>query len=267
MKLHRKSLLAAAALCLASTTALSTVQAAPASDVKAPLTVNDQAIRNAVKLINPKAEIKAINDFGMPGVKQVLADTAVVYISNDGRYVFSGLMLDMVEKRNLSDEAQGLARAEMLRSIPNSAYISYEPKVVKHRVTVFTDVSCGYCQMLHKNLQTYLDAGIAIDYVPFPRGGSSSPTFGEMQSTWCATDQKKTLDAAFHGEAPRESRCADPVAAMYELGDKLGVQGTPAIYDAEGHHLGGYIPADQMLKQLDQFADRVAARRASASTK
>ncbi|QRD62696.1 thioredoxin fold domain-containing protein (plasmid) [Xanthomonas citri pv. citri] len=264
MKRNSKSLLAAAVLCLTTTLA---VGAAQAGDVQATPAVNDQAIRNAVKLINPKAEIKAINDFGMPGVKQVLADTSVVYISNDGRYVFSGLMLDMVEKRNLSDEAQGLARAEMLRSIPKSTYISFEPKVVKHRITVFTDVSCGYCQMLHKGMQSYLDAGIAIDYVPFPRGGSGTPAFVEMQSAWCAADRKKTLDAAFHGEAPREMRCDNPVAAMYELGDKLGIQGTPAIYDAEGHHLGGYVPADQMIKQLDQFAARGAASRATASTK
>ncbi|WP_440986183.1 thioredoxin fold domain-containing protein (plasmid) [Xanthomonas sontii] len=267
MKLYRKSLLAAAALSLAATVAIGAALATPATDAKSPPSFNDQAIRNAVKLINPKAEIKAINDFGMPGIKQVLADTAVVYISNDGRYVFSGLMLDMVEKRNLSDEAQALARAEVLRSIPKAAYISYEPKVVKHRVTVFTDVSCGYCQMLHKNMQSYLDAGIAVDYVPFPRGGSASPAFSEMQSTWCATDRKKTLDAAFHGEAPRETRCSDPVAAMYDLGDKLGIQGTPAIYDAAGHHLGGYTPADQMIKQLDQFAARAAAGRATASKK
>src|SRR5690606_29397514 len=103
--------------------------------------LDHQAIRHAVSLINPKAEVRAINEFGMPGVKQVLADTSVIYISDDGRYVFSGLMLDMVEKRNLSDEAQSIARTDMLKSIPKDAVISYEPKEVKHRITVFTDVT------------------------------------------------------------------------------------------------------------------------------
>lgn len=74
--------------------------------------------RDAVKLINPKAEVKSISDFGMPGVKQVVADTSVVYISDDGRFVFSGLMLDMVEKRNLSEEAQSLSRQALLSTIP-----------------------------------------------------------------------------------------------------------------------------------------------------
>lgn len=257
---RRRTLLASLAFALCGAFA---ANFAVASD--SPTSIDQQAIRDAVKLINPTAEIRAINEFGMPGVKQVLADTSVVYISDDGRYVFSGLMLDMVEKRNLSDEAQSLARADILHTIPKSAVISFEPKTVKHRITVFTDVSCHYCQMFHKDLQSYLDNGIAVDYVPFPRGGEQSPVFGAMQSIWCAADKdkKKVLDGAYAGMMPTEARCDDPVAAMYNLGDKLGIEGTPAIYDASGHHLGGYVPADQMIKQLDTYAER--AKRSNAS--
>lgn len=225
---------------------------------------NEATIRDAVKLINPKAEVKSINDFGMPGVKQVVADTSVVYISDDGRFVFSGLMLDMVEKRNLSEEAQSLSRQALLTTIPKDAYISYEPKDVKHRITVFTDVSCGYCQMLHKNMQSYLDKGIAVDYVPFPRGGLNSPVFASMQNAWCAKDQKKSLDLAYTGATPTATKCADPVAAMYQLGDKLGVEGTPAIYDQYGNHMGGYVPADQLIQQLDMYNARKAGGKTAA---
>ena len=225
---------------------------------------NEATIRDAVKLINPKAEVKSINDFGMPGVKQVVADTSVVYISDDGRFVFSGLMLDMVEKRNLSEEAQSLSRQALLNTIPKDAYISYEPKDVKHRITVFTDVSCGYCQMLHKNMQSYLDKGIAVDYVPFPRGGLQSPVFASMQNAWCSKDQKKSLDLAYTGATPQATKCADPVAAMYQLGDKLGVEGTPAIYDQYGNHMGGYVPADQLIQQLDMYNARKAGGKTAA---
>lgn len=238
---------------------------AQAGDTAAKPADDQQAIRNAIKLINPKAEIKAINEFGMPGVKQVLADTAVVYISDDGRYVFSGLMLDMVEKRNLSDEAQSLARTEMLKSIPKDAVISYEPKDVKHRVTVFTDVTCGYCQMFHKDMQSYLDAGIAVDYVPFPRGGQQSPVFSTMESVWCSKDPKTALESAYKDQPITETRCNNQVAAMYELGDKLGVQGTPAIYDSYGNHLGGYVRADQMLQELDRHASRKSKATSTAT--
>ncbi|APO97785.1 DsbC family protein [Xanthomonas perforans] len=225
---------------------------------------SEATIRDAVKLINPKAEVKSISDFGMPGVKQVVADTSVVYISDDGRFVFSGLMLDMVEKRNLSEEAQSLSRQALLSTIPKNAVISYEPKDVKHRITVFTDVSCGYCQMLHKNMQSYLDKGIAVDYVPFPRGGLESPVFATMQSAWCAKDQKKALDAAYQGATPPEVKCADSVAAMYQLGDKLGVDGTPAIYDQYGNHMGGYVPADQLVQQLDTHNTRKTGLKTAA---
>lgn len=230
--------------------------AAPAQD--------HQAIRHAVSLINPKADVRAINEFGMPGVKQVLADTSVIYISDDGRYVFSGLMLDMVEKRNLSDEAQSIARTDMLNSIPKGAVISYEPKEVKHRITVFTDVTCGYCQMFHRDMQSYLDKGIAVDYVPFPRGGQQSPVFTTMKNVWCSKDKKSALETAYKDMPIAAAECNDSVAAMYELGDKLGVQGTPAIYDAYGNHLGGYVSPDQMIQDLDRHAAR--KKRGSTAT-
>lgn len=230
--------------------------------------LDHQAIRHAVSLINPKAEVRAINEFGMPGVKQVLADTSVIYISDDGRYVFSGLMLDMVEKRNLSDEAQSIARTDMLKSIPKDAVISYEPKEVKHRITVFTDVTCGYCQMFHRDMKSYLDKGIAVDYVPFPRGGQHSPVFATMKNVWCSKDQKAALDVAYKDMPIAAAECNDSVAAMYDLGDKLGVQGTPAIYDAYGNHLGGYISPDQMIQELDRHqARKQRGSNATASAK
>ncbi|MBD4981432.1 hypothetical protein GUF56_16190 [Xanthomonas citri pv. citri] len=51
---------------------------------------------------------------------------------------------------------------------------------------------------------------------------------------------------------------------MYQLGDKLGVDGTPAIYDQYGNHMGGYVPADQLIQQLDTHNARKAGLKTAA---
>ena len=51
---------------------------------------------------------------------------------------------------------------------------------------------------------------------------------------------------------------------MYQLGDKLGVEGTPAIYDQYGNHMGGYVPADQLIQQLDMYNARKAGGKTAA---
>ena len=55
--------------------------------------------------------------------------------------------------------------------------------------------------------------------------------------------------------------CANPITMDYELGRKIGVDGTPAIYAADGMQLGGYLPPAEMLARLDhQTIKAVAAK-------
>jgi thiol:disulfide interchange protein DsbC len=52
-------------------------------------------------------------------------------------------------------------------------------------------------------------------------------------------------------ESLPENVCADnPVAAQYELGLKLGVQGTPAMVTEDGSLIPGYQPADELMATL-----------------
>lgn len=209
-------------------------------------------IRQAVSAINSKATIKSITpNFPIPGMNEVVADASVVYISDDGRYVFYGSLLDFKEKKNLSEVALSKERVALLSKIPSSWKISYEPKEVKARVTVFTDISCGYCQRLHADLPQYLARGIAIDYVPFPRGGAQSEVAGAMNKIWCAKNRTAAYDNAVQNKPIGEStNCESPILASYALGDKLNVEGTPAIFDANGRQVGGYLPPDGMAKAL-----------------
>jgi len=44
--------------------------------------------------------------------------------------------------------------------------------------------------------------------------------------------------------------CKDLVQKYYDLGNRLGVTGTPAIFDNNGYQIGGYIPAARAKQQI-----------------
>lgn len=226
----------------------------------------DAAVRATIQQINPNAKITSIKPLQMSGMSQVVADGSVVYISNDGRYLFHGTLLDVKARQNLTEIAGADARASLLQTIPASDKIVFKPKgTPKYKVTVFTDLSCHYCQELHKHLDEYLAKGIELDYVPFPRAGTESPVYGQMIAVWCSKDRLAAYNSAIAGRAVPALACANPVAKTYALGERLNIEGTPAIFTPSGMQLGGFLPPDQMLTALQAEDARVQAALAPAT--
>lgn len=220
---------------------------------------DEAKIRDAVRLVKETAVVKSIKDVPNTGLKEVIADSTVIYMDPDGQYLFFGTLLDLKNKQNLTENAQAVARTSSLLSIPESEKIVLKAPNEKYRVTVFTDVSCGYCKLLHQNEKGYLDRGITIEYVAFPRGGTQSDAFGVMRQVWCAKDRAAAYKTAIEGGTIGQAAdCADPVAKHYQLGDGMAIEGTPAIFTPDGKQLGGYLPPDQLEARLSQHKPAAA---------
>lgn len=211
------------------------------------------AIEGTVSQINQNAKIGWINPGPIAGLNEVGVDGVVLYISDDGKYLFHGTVLDVDNRRNLTELAGAKVRRDLLVSIDDSDKIIFSPAgTPKHKVIVFTDISCGYCSAVHENIQGYLDLGIQIEYVAFPRGGPQSPVLSQMEQIWCAGDRKTAYASAVSGKAPTGiPNCDNPVRSQYELGDRVGVDGTPAIYTYDGVRHGGFLPPDKLFQALE----------------
>lgn len=233
------------------------------------------AIEDTIAAINPDAKINSIKPSPIAGLNEVIADGIVIYVSDDGRYIVHGVMLDVPSRKNLTELASAGIHKEMLDAIPDADKIIYKPKgKPKYVVRVFTDISCGYCQLLHKSMQEYLDAGVQIEYMAYPRGGPESPALGQMEQVWCSADRNAAYAKAIGGGTVEASACSAPVRKQFELGTKLGLQGTPAMFALDGEQLGGYVPVEDLVKKLDSkarrerraTADKSTAKSASAGT-
>lgn len=72
-----------------------------------------------------------------------------------------------------------------------------------------------------------------------------------MVTAWCAGDSRRQLTQLKNGKEIPIKLCVDnPVSKQYELGKRLGVRGTPAIFTESGVLLPGYLPPDELAKRV-----------------
>ena len=146
-----------------------------------------------------------------------------------------------------------------MEHIDHEQEISFSPEEPQHELLVFTDIDCGYCRKLHSQIDEYLEQGIAIHYLAFPRAGIGSPSYNTAVSVWCADDRQGALTAAKAGETVEPLQCENPVAEQYQLGLDLGVTGTPALLTSDGSMIPGYMPPETLRARLDALVQAQAS--------
>ncbi len=223
--------------------AVSSAAARPAYAEQAP----EEVIARALEAFWPEVEITRISPTPIANLYEVMIGPDVIYMSGDGRFVLRGDLLDLRERRNLSEDQREEVRKAILEKLPAKDYIEFAPAKTEHIVYVFTDVDCSFCRRLHRDVPELNARGIAVRYLAFPRGGAGTRTYDVMQSVWCSSDRRQALTDAKNGKAVKPSQCASPVASHLQLGQKFGVRGTPAIYLENGQELPGYTPPDELL--------------------
>jgi thiol:disulfide interchange protein DsbC len=71
-----------------------------------------------------------------------------------------------------------------------------------------------------------------------------------MVSAWCSDDQQGALTKLKSGGNLPSKTCDNPVREQYELGQLIGVRGTPTILFNDGQLIVGSLPADDLAELL-----------------
>jgi len=214
-------------------------------------TVSPDSIRKTIEGLFPDVNISRVQLSEISGLYEVLMGTEVIYVSTDGQFLMRGDLIDLIQRRNLSEEIRSASRIDILKEIPESEVIEFAPKQTQNTVYVFTDIDCGYCRRLHKDVPELNRKGIAVRYLAFPRAGEGSASFRNMESIWCAEDRNQAMTDAKNGKSVKSRKCMNPVKQQYLLGQTLGVRGTPAMYLEDGRQLPGYMPPDKLLQAIN----------------
>lgn len=222
-----------------------TAQAAPA-DV-------EKTIRQSLESAYASQGIKvlSINASPVAGLYEAyISGNQLVYVSADGRHMFTGDLLDIQQKRNLSE-----ARLSDLNRVDYAA-LPLDKAIVEVRgngnlkVAVFTDADCPYCKRLEREFAQMTDITIYNFMMPIdslhPRARAKS------EQIWCSSDRTAAWTGWMRqGKSPAAvAACPNPVAETAALGEKLGFNGTPTLIFPNGKVVSGYMPLPHLQQAI-----------------
>ncbi|SBS34107.1 Thiol:disulfide interchange protein DsbC precursor [Marinomonas aquimarina] len=210
----------------------------------------EQEVRAAMAKALPQYSIESMEAHQGSGLYVVtLNNGPILHVTADGKYFVAG-DLYQVDGQNLVNETEQKKLAK-IEQIPESEMVVFKAANEKAHISVFTDISCGYCRMLHKDIEELNELGVTVRYLAYPRAGVGSEAYNEMVNIWCSDDPKKWMTAAKLGKDVPDNKCTNPVANQYRLGNAVGVRGTPSIILDNGKFIPGYLPAKELAKELE----------------
>lgn len=182
------------------------------------------------------------------GFWSVVKGNEVLFVRDDLSVLVAGEVIDLKSNQSIS---------AALRAA-NKPHISTKDFDLKdairigagsRRLYVFSDPDCQYCRQLEPELAKLNDVQLYV--FPFPLVSLHPNARSVAETIWCQRDP----GAAWHsyvmgGAAPRTTTCDNPISRNLLLGERLQIQGTPALIFEDGTVIPGAISAERIEAQL-----------------
>ncbi len=199
--------------------------------------------------------VESVETSDLPGMFEVqFKNGPLVYATESGEYFVVGDLFQVGPEGfvNLAEKRRDGMRAALLEDVDTADMIVFAPEgEARAHITVFTDVTCFYCQKLHREVPELNRRGVEVRYLAYPRAGVGSEGFRHLASAWCADDPQDTLTRLKNRESVPDNVCpGNPVADQYQLGQEMGVRGTPAIVTESGQMIPGYQAVDELMATI-----------------
>ena len=193
-------------------------------------------------------KIDEVSKTPMNGLYELRMGNEVMYSDAEGNFLIQGSLIDVKQKRNLTEERVEKLSAIPFDQLPMKTAFTQVRGNGKRKLAVFADPNCGYCKRFEKDLQK-LD-NVTIHHFLYPILGEDSRT--KSRNIWCAKDKAKAWnDWMINGTVPTTANCdASSVDTIVEFGKKNRITGTPMLLFADGTRVPGAVPMAQVEKML-----------------
>jgi len=195
-------------------------------------------------------KIDEVNKTPMPGLFEIRMGSDIMYSDAEGNFLIQGALIDVKQKRNLTEERMDKLSAVPFEQLPLKNAFTQVRGNGKRKLVVFADPNCGFCKRFEKDLQK-LD-NVTIQHVLYPILGEDSKV--KSRNIWCAKDKAKVWnDWMQNGVTPPAANCdAAAIEANVEFGKKNRITGTPTLFFADGTRVVGAVPLAQIESTLAQ---------------
>ncbi|MEO5698208.1 MAG: DsbC family protein [Burkholderiaceae bacterium] len=215
---------------------------------------DEAAVRATLERTFPQMPIQAIEKTPVPGIVEAAVGGKVFYITDDGRFILGGPLLDVAENRNLT-----AARLEQVNAIAfDSLNLDWAIKLVKgkgtRRIAIFEDPDCPFCKSLEKTLGEVDDLTIYIFLYPIDQLHPEAAA--KSRAVWCAPDRAKAWSEIMRsGTVPAgPATCATPIKEIADFARQHRIDGTPTSILADGRRLVGAVPRTDLERALQKAA-------------
>ena len=220
-------------------------------------------IRKAIESAYPGVKISHIAKSPINGIFEVSTDgpqgPLVVYSDNMGEHLLIGDLLNIKNKRNLTRERMDKLTEVKWDSLPLHNAI----KVVKgdgsRKLAVFSDPDCPFCKKAEVELNKLDNVTVYNFAYPLPM----HPDAGRKAIlVWCSKDRAKAWqDLMLKGIVPTgKADCKNPIEDNLALGEKLRIDGTPAMIFPNGKRIPGYVDATRLEAMLNTMNAKTAKK-------
>ena len=214
----------------------------------------EAAIRkNLLERLPQIGKIDEVSKTPVPGLFEVRVGTDLFYTDAEGNYLIEGQVMDLRNRRNLTEERQAKLLAVDFDSLPVKDAFTIVRGDGKRRMAVFQDPNCGFCKKFERDLQKV--DNVTIHMFLYPILGNDSVV--KSRNIWCAKDKGKTWqdwmvrDVAAPA-APSPGCDTSALDRNREFGRKHQITGTPTLLFADGRRVPGALTAAQVDKILTE---------------
>ncbi len=201
------------------------------------------------KLSKTIGEVTQVNKSPIAGLYEVVTQDRIFYSDEKGQYLIEGSLIDLKARRNITEERSRVLFAVDFNKLPLELAVKKVKGNGSRKLAYFTDPNCGWCKKLEHEMQNVTDVTLYLFLATYIGGEDSAQ---KAQAIWCSEDRVKAWDdLMLNGIKPAPGQCDTPTSKIMALGEKLRVNGTPALIFANGVVNPGYMPATELNKALD----------------
>jgi thiol:disulfide interchange protein DsbC len=215
---------------------------------------DEALIRKTLTEKFPGAAITSVTPTPYSGLFEVYLDGQIVYVDPKAQYVFSGDVIDLKTRQNLTQARLDKLNAVKWETLPLANAIKTVKGKGSRRLAVFSDVDCPYCRRFDAELEKVDD--VTVYTFLYPVEGLHPKAVQASRQIWCAPDRNRAWDDYIKsGRLPaNDGKCKNPVDENLALGNKLRVTGTPTIIFQNGQRVPGMVPAAKLEQLLNAAA-------------